>query len=186
MVGSDGIARPLPGTYTDISIGCQTIFQPGIFVINGTIDFSTNKTVSGTNVLIVMTNANKINNINSNTNLSLSGITSATLMSDYGYSATDAAKLAGMLFFDKQSTDQIKFNGNSTTNFNGIIYTPKRTLWFNGTSAVSGACMMLVADKLMLDGTSDLSSFCQPANANSMQVRPQFTTTTTTAGTTAE
>jgi len=106
-------------------------------------------------------------------------------MTTYGYSSTDANKLAGMLFFDKLSTDQIKFNGNSTTNFNGIIYTPKRTLWFNGTSAVSGACMMLVADKLMLDGTTDLSTFCQPSNANSMSVRPQFTTSTTTPGTTA-
>jgi Flp pilus assembly protein TadG len=185
VAGSDGIARPQPGTYTDISIACQTIFQSGIFVINGTIDFSQNKTVSGAGVLFVMTNANKINNINSNTNLSFSGITSALLMSDYGYSSTDAAKLAGMLFFDKLSTDQIKFNGNSTTNFNGIIYTPKRTLWFNGTSAVSGACMMLVADKLMLDGTTDMSSFCKPPPANNLEVRPQFTTTTTTPGTTA-
>ena len=185
VAANDGIARPLPGTYTDISIACQTIFQPGIFVINGTIDFSTNKTISGSGVLFVMTSANKINNINSNTNIALSGITASTLMTTYGYSSTDANKLAGMLFFDKLSTDQIKFNGNSTTNFNGVIYTPKRTLWFNGTSAVSGACMMLVADKLMLDGTTDLSTFCKPSNANNLEVRPQFTTSTTTPGTTA-
>ena len=95
---------------------------------------------------------------------------------------SNAAKLAGMLFFDKLSTSQIKFNGNSTTNFNGIIYTPNRQLWFNGTSAVSGACMMLVAKTLMLDGTTNLSSFCQPSNSNSLEVRPQITTTTTTAG----
>lgn len=182
---NDGTAKPLPGTYTDISIACKTQFQPGIYVINGTIDFSQNQTVTGNNVLFVMTNANRIQNINSNTNLAFSGITASLLMSDYGYNSTDAAKLAGMLFFDTLSTDQIKFNGNSTTNFNGIIYTPHRTLWFNGTSAVSGACMMLVADKLMIDGTSDMSSFCQPSNANAMQVRPQFTTTTTTPGTTA-
>ena len=182
---NDGIARPQPGTYTDISIACQTIFQSGIFVINGTIDFSTNKTISGSNVLFVMTNPNRIANINSNTNIALSGITASLLMSNYSYTPTDAAKLAGMLFFDKVSTDQIKFNGNSTTNFNGIIYMPKRQLWFNGTSAVSGACMMLVADRLMLDGTTDLSTFCKPSNANNMEVRPQFTTSTTVPGTTA-
>ena len=183
---NDGIARPLPGTYSGISIACHTIFQPGIFVINGTIDFSNNMTVSGSDVLFVMTAANTINNINSNTNLSFSGITATTLMgSPYNYNATDAAKLAGMLFFDKLSTDQIKFNGNSTTNFNGIIYTPNRSLWFNGTSSVSGACMMLVAKTLMLDGTTNLSSFCKPSNANSLTVRPQITTTTTTAGSTA-
>lgn len=185
VAASDGTAKPLPGTYTDINIACKTQFQPGIYVINGTIDFSQNQTVTGAGVLFVMTTANHINNINSNTNISLSGITQALLMSDYNYTSTDAAKLAGMLFFDKLSTDTIKFNGNSTTNFNGIIYTPNRTLWFNGTSAVSGACMMLVADKLMIDGTTDMSSFCKPTNSNSMEVRPAFTVTTTTPGTTA-
>ena len=182
---NDGIARPLPGTYTDISIGCRTIFQPGIYVINGSIDFSQNQTVSGTDVLFVMTTANHIDNINSNTNLSFSGITGLTLMSTYGYSSADAAKLAGMLFFDKLSTDVIKFNGNSTTNFNGIIYTPNRPLWFNGTSSVSGACMMLVARTLMLDGTTDLSTFCKPSNSNSLEVRPEIVTTTTVSGSAA-
>ena len=183
---NDGIARPTPGTYTDIYIACKTIFQPGIYVINGTIDFSQNKTVSGSGVLFVMTSANRISNINSNSNLSFSGITAATLMAaPYNYTATNAAKIAGMLFFDKLSTDEIKFNGNSTTNFNGIIYTPNRPLWFNGTSAVSGACMMLVAKTLMLDGTTSMSSFCQSSGANALQVRPEITTTTTTVGTPA-
>ena len=183
---NDGIARPQPGTYSNISIACQTIFQPGIYVINGTIDFSTNKTVSGSGVMFVMTTANNISNINSNTNLSFSGITASTLMAaPYNYTAANAAKLAGMLFFDKLSTSEIKFNGNSTTNFNGIIYTPNRPLWFNGTSTVSGACMMLVAKTLMLDGTTNLSSFCQPSNANALTVRPQIITTTTTVGTPA-
>jgi len=178
-----GTASPLPGTYTNIMIGCTTTFQPGIYVINGTIDFSKNTTVTGTDVLFVMTTANQIANINSNSNIALSGITANTLMSTYGYPATNAAKLAGMLFYDTQSTSQIKFNGNSTTNFNGIVYMPNRSLWFNGTSAVSGACMMLVARTLMLDGTTNLSSFCKANNANSLTVRPQIETTTTTAGT---
>ena len=185
VAANDGIARPLPGTYANIPIACNTIFQPGIYVITGSIDFSTNKTVTGSDVLFVMTTANNIANINSNTNIGLSGITASRLMTDYGYSTVDANKLAGMLFFDKLSTSQIKFNGNSTTNLNGIIYMPQRTLWFNGTSAVSGACMMLVADKLQLDGTTNLSSFCQPSNSNSLTVRPQITTTTTTPGTVA-
>ena len=185
MPANDGIARPLPGTYSNIPIACQTIFQPGIFVITGSIDFSSNMTVSGSDVLIVMTTANNISNINSNTSLSLSGITASTLTSTYGYSATNAAKLAGMLFYDTESTSEIKWNGNSNTNFNGIIYTPNRPLWFNGTSAVSGKCMMLVARTLMFTGSTDLSSFCQPSNANSLTVRPQITTTTTTAGTVA-
>ena len=182
---NDGIARPQPGTYTDIKIACTTNFQPGIFVINGTIDFGSNAVVTGTNMMIVMTTANRISNVNSNSNLSLSGITKALLMSNYGYPAADAAKLDGMLFFDTQSTDVLKFNGNSTTAFNGIMYTPKRQLWFNGSSAVSGKCMKLVASKITLDGTTNLSSFCDNNNGATLTVRPQIITTTTTAGTPA-
>jgi Flp pilus assembly protein TadG len=177
---NDGIARPQPGTYSSIAIGCTTIFQPGIFVINGSIDFSQNQTVSGTDMMIVMTNANQISNINSNTNLNLTGISSSTLTGTYGYTAANAAKFANVLFWDPNSTDEIKFNGNSTTAFNGIIYTPNRHLWFNGTSAVSGKCMMLVADRLTFNGTTDLASFCTPSGGSSPVVRPETTTTTVT------
>lgn len=177
---NDGIARPLPGTYTNIAIGCTTIFQPGIFVITGSIDFSQNRTVSGTDVMIVMTSGNQISNINSNTNLSLTGISSSTLMNTYGYTAANAAKFANVLFWDPESNGEIKFNGNSTTAFNGIFYTPQRHLWFNGTSAVSGNCMMLVADRLTFNGTTDLASFCTPSGGSSPTVRPETTTTTVT------
>jgi Flp pilus assembly protein TadG len=177
---NDGTANLLPGTYSSISIACTTVFTPGIYVITGSINFSTNKTVTGSDVMIVMSAANSISNINSNTNLAFSGITSNTLINTYGYTAANAAKFAGVIFWDPLSTDQIKFNGNSTTNFNGVIYTPQRSLWFNGTSAISGKCMMLVADTLMLDGTTNLSSFCSSGGFGSPTVRPQTTTTVTT------
>lgn len=83
-----------------------------------------------------------------------------------------------MLFWDPNSTDEIKFNGNSTTAFNGIFYTPNRHLWFNGTSAVSGSCMMLVADRLTFNGTTDLTSFCTVSGGTTPTVRPETTTTT--------
>lgn len=175
---SSGAARPNPGSYTNISIGCNTDFQPGIYVISGRIDFSNNKTVTGTDVLFVMTSANNIDNINSNTNISLSGITSSTLQSGYGYPSSIANKLAGMLFWDPLSTNQIKFNGNSTSLLNGTIYTPNRPLWFNGTSAVSGKCVMLVARTLILDGSTNLNSFCTPTGSITPDVRPVTTTTT--------
>ena len=185
VAGNDGISRPQPGTYNDISIGCQTIFQPGIYVINGTIDFSTNQTVTGTDVLFVMANANKIDNINSNTHIGLSGITANTLIGSYSYTPENAAKLATMLFFDPNSTAELKFNGTAVVNLNGIVYMPKRTLWFNGNSFVSGKCMMLVSDKITLTGDTNVSTFCKPGGANPIVIRPQITTTTTTLGSVA-
>ena len=178
-----GAAQPYPGSYTNIAIGCTTNFRPGIYVISGSIDFSNNRTVTGTDVLFVMKNANNIANINSNENIALSGITSSTLQTTYGYSSSGANKLAGMLFWDTKSTGQIKFNGNSSSYLNGIMYMPSRQLWFNGNSNVSGNCMMIVAGTIIMNGTTNLSSFCNVNGSTVPSVRPEITTTT--AGTSA-
>ena len=183
--GSDGIARPQPGTYTNISIGCETRFDPGIYVITGAMDFSTNKTVTGTDVMFVLTSPSSMANINSNSSITLSGITASRLTTTYGYSSANATKLAGMLFWDPLGTTQIKWNGNSVSILNGTMYMPNRPLWFNGTAAVSGRCMMLIASTLMFTGTIDLNSFCQTGGASNFSLRPTTTTTTTTVGTAA-
>ena len=171
----------LPGTYASINMACDTNFSSGIYVINGTIDFSQNMTITGADVMFVMTTANNIGNINSNTNITLTGISSSTLTGTYGYSAANAAKLAGMLFWDTLSTSQIKFNGNSTSKLNGTLYMPFRNLTFQGNSAVSGYCMMLIADTITFTGSNNMNSFCQSTGAIIPEVRPQTSTTTTTA-----
>lgn len=183
--GSDGIARPLPGTYSSLQIACETRFSAGIYVITGAFDFNSNAVVTGSDILFVLPNATNISNINSNSNIALSGITKSRLMNTYGYSDAGAAKLAGMLFFDPKSTSQIKWNGNSVSILDGTLYMPGRQLWFNGTSSVTGRCMMLVGRTLMFTGTVDLSSFCQTSGATIPSVRDPVTTTTTTAGTPA-
>lgn len=184
--GSDGIARPQPGTYTNISIACETQFAPGIYVINGTFDFSNNRVVSGSDVLFVFTSATNIANINSNSSITLSGITASRLVNSYGYSAANAAKLAGMLFWDPLGTSEIKWNGNSVSILNGALYMPNRHLWFNGTASVTGRCMMLVGSRLTFTGNIDLSSFCQSSGSSNFELRPTTTTTTTTAATAAQ
>ncbi|MFM6932794.1 MAG: pilus assembly protein TadG-related protein [Novosphingobium sp.] len=162
--GSDGIARPLPGTYSTISIACETHFQPGIYVVDS-IDFGQNKVVTGTDVLFVIKTSNGMH-INSNSDVTLSGITKDTLMNTYGYTSTVADQLASLVFHDQDSTEQIKLNGNSDVVLNGIVYTPKREIWFNGTTSVSGVCMMVVANNVTITGATDFNNFCIPAGAN--------------------
>ena len=82
---NDGIARPQPGIYTDISIACPTIFQAGIYFISGSIDFGQNLPVTAAGTLFVMTGNSGTIKINSNSNLNLKGITSTTLTTTYGY-----------------------------------------------------------------------------------------------------
>ncbi|PLK25842.1 pilus assembly protein TadG-related protein [Novosphingobium sp. TH158] len=158
---SDSIARPLPGTYGTIEIQCDTQFQPGIYIVDS-IDFGQNKTVTGTDVLFVIKNANGMH-INSQSILNLSGITKDTLINTYGYTNSVAEQLATMVFYDKDSTEQIKINGTSDITLNGIIYAPKREIWFNGTTAVTGVCLMVVANNLTVTGTTDFNNFCIPA-----------------------
>lgn len=161
---SDGIARPEPGTYGTISIACETHFQPGIYVVDS-IDFGENHVVTGTDVLFVIKTSNGMH-INSTSNVNLSGITKETLVNSYGYTNEVASQLASLVFHDEDSTEQIKLNGNSTVVLNGIIYTPKREIWFNGTTSVAGTCMMVVANNVTVTGATDFNSFCIPAGAN--------------------
>lgn len=161
---SDGIARPNPGTYGAINVACQTIFAPGIYVVD-TIDFGQSQIVTGDGVLFVIKTSNGMH-INAQSNITLSGITQSMLETTYGYTTTAAKLMATMVIYDADSTDQIKINGNSDVVLNGIVYTPKREIWFNGTSAVSGVCMMVVANNLTFTGTTDLSSFCIPGGGN--------------------
>ncbi len=175
--GSDGISRPQPGTYSSLTINCsETIFAPGIYRVTGALDFSSNQTVTGNGVMFVLPSGGAISNINSNTNLTLSGITSSMLSGTYGYSAANASKLAGMLLWDPLGTDMIHVNGNSVMKLNGTLYTPARKLKFNGTASVSGNCLMLVASQLEFTGTVNMSSFCTPSGTTVPLVREESTT----------
>jgi Flp pilus assembly protein TadG len=165
---NDGIARPQPGTYTTISIACETQFQPGIYVVDD-IDFGQNKKVTGTDVMFVIRNSGGMH-INSNSNITLHGITDDTLTGTYGYSGDEAAKLNGMLIFDPNSTAQFKLNGNASMSLDGTLYMPKREIWFNGNSTAAGGCMMIVASTITFTGNNDLTSICTPSGVDPLNV----------------
>jgi Flp pilus assembly protein TadG len=167
--GSDGIARPQPGTYSSISITCETHFAPGVYVISGDLDFGQNQTVIGSDVMFVLLNGNSMH-INSNSKFDLSGITASTLVNSYNMASDDAAKLAGMLFYDDKSDADIKINGNSDLAMNGTIYMPHRHITMNGNSKVTGKCLMVVSGTLTFTGNNDLTSFCVPANTTAMVI----------------
>ena len=97
----DGNVTLLPGIYSSgISVACPTIFTAGVYFVDGGVDYGQNQVVTGTGgVMFVLTNAGSVH-VNSNSNVTLSGITSTTLINDYGYTSDEAAKLAGMLVWD--------------------------------------------------------------------------------------
>lgn len=164
---NDGKVRLQPGVYTDIAIICPTIFHQGIYWISGNLDFGQNQVVTGTGgVLFVMTGTAGTIHINSNSNVRLDGISQTQLTTDYGVSASDASKLAGMLLFDKNSTEAMTINGNSDVKLGGTLYVPKRDVKMNGNGAASGVCMMVASMTLEFLGNFNLDNICVPSNAN--------------------
>ena len=146
-----------------------TQFAPGVYVINGSLDFGQNKTVTGTDVLFVFNDVAGIH-INSQSIVNLSGITKTTLMNDYSVPDADATKLAGMVIFDPESTDDMLFNGGAGIKIEGVMYTPQRLVRFNGNSDVSGKCLMIAAGKIEFTGTNNLGSFCVPAGMTGIKI----------------
>ena len=108
--------------------------------------------------------------INSNSNVTLSGISADTLINSYGYSSDDAAKLAGMLIWDPDSTSAFQMNGNSTLHLSGIMYMPNRDATFNGNSSASGNCIMVATKTIKINGNFNLSNFCVSTGGSAMSI----------------
>jgi Flp pilus assembly protein TadG len=160
-----------PGTYNDITITCDTFFNPGVYTITGVLDFGQNNTVTGDDVMMVLTGSGSERfKLNAQSVVRMSGITESRLINTYSVPAEDAAKMAGMLIFDPNSTADVRINGGADMQLEGILYMPKRKAKFNGNSSVSGQCMMLAAGQLEFTGTNDLDSFCVPTGAQSFDI----------------
>ncbi len=167
---SDGIARPLPGIYTDISINCDTVFSSGIYFVSGSIDFGNNRSVTGSDIMFVMTGSAGDVRINSTSNVTLSGISASTLETRYFYTATQADKWKNMLFFDKNNDSDFDINGNATLDLNGILYMPAREVKINGNMSQGNRCIMLVADTFWITGSANLTNFCSPDGGSGIQI----------------
>lgn len=167
---SDGIARPLPGVYTDIDIQCDTQFQSGIYFISGSIDFGQNRVVTGNDVMFVMTGTSGDIRINSTSNVTMTGISAETLERYYSFSAAAAAEYKNMLFFDKNNNTDFDINGTATLDLNGILYMPAREVKVNGNMSAGARCIMLVADTFWITGSANLTNFCSPDDSGGILI----------------
>jgi hypothetical protein len=171
---SDGKVHLLPGVYSSLDVGCPTIFSAGIYFVGGDLDFGQNQTVTGTGgVMFVLTGSSGGIHINSDSQVTLSGISGDTLINNYGYSSDDAAKLAGMLIYDPDSTDSMQWNGNANLHFSGIMYMPNRDAKFNGNASATstdGSCIMIAAKTLWITGNFSLNNFCVSTGGAGMSV----------------
>lgn len=167
----DGTARPEPGIYGSIEIQCKTEFSAGVYFISGGIDFGQNQTVTAAGTLFVMTGNSGSIKINSNSVLDLKGISATTLKDNYSYDPAAADKLAGMLFWDENSTSAFSMEGNASVKIDGTMYMPNRDATFNGNvNAATGGCMMVASRTLFISGNFNITNFCKPSGSSAMSL----------------
>jgi len=177
-----GVAKP--GIYTrGLTVSCDTTFQPGIYVIDGgALKITGNYSVVGTDIMFILTGGAKLQlggnsnaqlgeiNIDSDLTVNLQGITYDTLVSSpYNVSDADAKKMDGMLIFEDPDSEGANpsgegnghlFAGTSSTWISGAIYLPKSSITMAGTAQVANICLLIVANKVTLTGTTDMTEFC--------------------------
>lgn len=165
-----------PGTYSDLTLGCDTVMEPGIYVIDGG-DFATNAqySLTGNGVMIVLKNGAGMK-INGGSNTNLTAMTSGQLLevySDPEITAEDANDLDGMLIFEDRASGGNtgnKLNGGAGTVLNGTIYLPNSGIEFTGNVTVTSQCLMIAASTVTLLGNTNMSTFCPPGTLEDTEV----------------
>lgn len=151
-----------PGTYPDMRITCDTVFSPGVYVIDGgSFEVHAQYDVTGSGVMFVLKNGAGIV-INGGSNINLTAMTVSELVAQ-GVSQENAEKLAGMLVFedpDSEGDTGNKINGNADTVLNGTIYLPNSGMVFSGTASVTSQCLMIAAKTITLQGNVEMTTFC--------------------------
>ena len=165
------IATLQPGTYSSISVACDTVFAGGVYVINGG-QFKVNgndSVTSGSGIMIVLTNGATID-INGGANVSLRPMTKAELdtaiaTGDDMTAGSSTDLLAGMLVMEVKRTNltalnSSKINGNAGFTVNGTIYLPQTELDLSGNAQVSSDCLMIAASKIKFSGNMYFANMC--------------------------
>ena len=161
------------GTYGSITIKCTTVFQKGIYVIDGgVLDLTGNYDVNGNGVMFVLRNGAqlKLGGHGNGNKLNLTPPTEADLIGLVG--AEQAKKLEGILIFEDRENNPAEpghvFNGNSSSLIEGLIYLPSGELRINGTANVSSQCLQITAKRLRINGNATIETLCPTEKTTSV------------------
>lgn len=151
-----------PGTYSDFTVGCDTVLAPGVYVIDGgQFSVTGGNELTGSGVMFVLKNGASIQ-VAGNSTIDLTGMSESQLIAA-GVSAEDAAKMVGMLIFedpDGPGASEHKFRGTADISLGGIIYTPNTPFSMLGTPQGNSRCLSIAAMTVQIGGTADLTNLC--------------------------
>ena len=138
-----------------LDIAGELNFAPGTYVIDGG-NLSMNSTGSSLNctgcTFILTNSANPAQTGNIRLTGGTVNITAPTAEGTYRGIA---------LYQDRRATDDGKagqnhVNGNSSTGVTGVIYTPSRSLLYNGGGGLTSMCMQVIAQRVRFSGSSNI------------------------------
>lgn len=145
--GGTGTVNLAPGTY---------IVDRGSFNMNG------NVTVNGTGVTIILTSSTGSNHATANINAT----------STVNLSAPTSGSNAGMLFYRDRdaSAASMTFNGNASTNLQGVIYFPKDSLNLSGNFSSTATCTQIVSSKVDISGNLSFTNSCSATGVEAINL----------------
>jgi Flp pilus assembly protein TadG len=137
-----------PGTYSNWDVKGGTLsLSPGLYVVNGNISTSAQAGITGKGVTVVMSGS-----------VNMTG--GSSLVLEAPTTSPTGNAVPGVLFAGN-SNSSMSFLGNSTSPVTGLVYFPKASLKFGGTSAGgSSGCTEVIASTVTLVGTTSVAANC--------------------------
>nr|WP_314446427.1 pilus assembly protein TadG-related protein [uncultured Sphingomonas sp.] len=163
----------------DVKVAGSLTLGPATYVVNGG-DFIMNSSTGGvgltcTSCSVLLT---KFNDPANTGNFKITG-------GDVNVTAPTTGDYAGIAFYqDRRATDdnsksQNRFNGNGGSVITGALYTPNRSLLYNGGADVTSgpACVQIIGKRVEFTGNSKIKLFSEcatggkPGGSNVIRVR---------------
>jgi Putative Flp pilus-assembly TadE/G-like len=146
-----------PGSYTDIHVTGNAIFQPGLYYVTGSLRINSNTNVvaggttdfSGAPAFSSTPTGGATFYITNGADVTIDGGSTVQMY------APTSGTYEGLLFYqDPLDTQQMTINGGSNSFFEGAIYAPKADVDFSGTADFNGGAKytVIIADQFLVSG----------------------------------
>ena len=149
-VKSNASATISPGTYASWDVKGALTLEAGLYIVNGIISTGAQGSITGTGVTIITSGA-----------LGMVGGSALNLVAAKTSPAPTAGAIAGVVLAGTSSAS-MSFLGNSSSTVTGLVYLPKASLKFGGTSDTAGTgCTEVIASTVTLTGSTSLAANCK-------------------------
>lgn len=146
-----------PGRYCGgLSLKGDVVMQPGVYLIDrGQFYVASQASITGEGVTIILTGDGP-------SNIATTDIAGGADINLRAPTASEDPTWKNILFFQdpRGSTNQSTMAGDSNFDMEGVIYMPNGTIRFAGSSGQHSDCLLLVAHRVALAGSTSLDNTC--------------------------